>query len=239
MLDPMPDVDIVVPVHDEQTGLEASIRRLHRFLRDGFPFSWRIVIADNASTDATPAVAAALAEDLPGVVVMRLAGGGVAERLAGARGLVRLVADGVVARFLAIGAASTLAFALLYVALHALLGAAGANAAALALTAVGNTAANRRVTFRVRGREGLWRHHARGAAVFVLTLALTTGALTVLHALDPAPPRWLELGVLVAATPTATVTRYVALRTWVFRASPLTPPARTRCAPSPRAGSIR
>jgi len=103
---------------------------------------------------------------------------------------------------------------------------------------VGNTAANRRLTFRVRGREGLGRHHARGAAVFVLTLALTTGALTVLHALQPAPPRGLELGVLVAATLTATVTRYVALRTWVFRA-PVTPPARTRCAPSPRAGSTR
>src|SRR4051812_3860023 len=67
-----PDVDIVVPVFNEEAGLEASIRRLHRFLRDGFPFSWRIVIADNASTDATPAVAAALAADLPGVVTLRL-----------------------------------------------------------------------------------------------------------------------------------------------------------------------
>jgi anaerobic selenocysteine-containing dehydrogenase len=118
----------------------------------------------------------------------------------------------------------------------AILKRAGANAAALALTAVANTAANRRLAFRVRGREGLWRHHAGGAAVFVLTLALTTGALTVLHSFDAAPARWLELGVLVAATLTATVTRYVALRTWVFRA-PLT--ARTRCAPSPRAGSTR
>src|ERR1700742_5365697 len=67
-----PDVDIVVPVYNEEAGLEASIRRLHRFLRDGFPFSWRIVVADNASTDATPAIAAALAADLPGVVALRL-----------------------------------------------------------------------------------------------------------------------------------------------------------------------
>jgi len=57
----------------------------------------------------------------------------------------------VVARFLAIGAASTLACALLYVALHPLLGATGADAAALALTAVGNTAANR-----------CWSRHADG-----------------------------------------------------------------------------
>src|SRR3954452_22624615 len=67
-----PDVDIVVPVHNEEAGLERSVRRLHRFLRDGFPFSWRIVVADNASTDATPAVGAALEQDLPGVVYLRL-----------------------------------------------------------------------------------------------------------------------------------------------------------------------
>jgi hypothetical protein len=69
----------------------------------------------------------------------------------------------------------------------------------------------------------------------VLTLALTTGALAVLHALDGAPARWLELGVLVAATLTATVTRYVALRTWVF----LAPTARTPYESSPQAGSTR
>jgi putative flippase GtrA len=182
-------------------------------------------------------VATALA-DLRGVA--RLLADGAGGRLTGAasgvRGLARLPADAVVARFLAVGVASTVAFALLFVALHPLLGAVGANAAALAVTAVGNTAANRRLTFGVRGREGMVRHHARGAVVFALTLALTTGALAVLHALWAAPPRAVELGVLVAATLTATVTRYAALRTWVFRA-PLT--ARTRCAPSPRAGSTR
>jgi Glycosyl transferase family 2 len=55
----MTDVDVVVPVHNEQAALERSIRNLHRYLRTQLPFSWRIVIADNASTDATPAVAAA------------------------------------------------------------------------------------------------------------------------------------------------------------------------------------
>ena len=44
-----PDVEIVVPVYNEAAGLEQSVRRLHRFLPDGFPFTWRIVIADNAS----------------------------------------------------------------------------------------------------------------------------------------------------------------------------------------------
>ena len=55
-----PLIDIVVPVYNEQ-ALEPSIRRLHRFLDDSFPFAWRIVIADNASTDATPTIAADLA----------------------------------------------------------------------------------------------------------------------------------------------------------------------------------
>jgi len=55
-----------------------------------------------------------------------------------------------------------------------------------------------------------------GAVVYVLTLGLTSGALAVLHGLSPAAPRWLELGVLIVAGTAATVTRYVALRTWVF-----------------------
>src|SRR6478736_8183813 len=67
-----PDVDIVVPVYNEAAGLEQSIRRLHRFLNDGFPFTWRIVIADNASFDATPGIARDLALRLPGVRHLRL-----------------------------------------------------------------------------------------------------------------------------------------------------------------------
>jgi putative flippase GtrA len=84
------------------------------------------------------------------------------------------------------------------------------------VTAVGNTAANRRLTFGIRGRAGLLTQHAMGAVVYVLTLGLTLGALAVLHGLDHAPARWLELAVLVTASAAATVTRYVALRTWVF-----------------------
>jgi hypothetical protein len=69
----------------------------------------------------------------------------------------------------------------------------------------------------VRGRAGLVRQHAMGAIVFFLTLGLTSGALAVLHGLDSSPARPLELAVLIAASTAATVTRYVALRTWVFR----------------------
>ncbi|MEA2307373.1 MAG: hypothetical protein QOH43_4653 [Solirubrobacteraceae bacterium] len=358
-------VDIVVPVYNEQGALPGSIRRLHDVLTEQLPFSWRIVIADNASTDETPRVAAALAADLPGVEVLHLAQKGrgralraawtasdadvlaymdvdlstdlkallpllaplvsghsdvaigtrlgrgarvtrgpkrelisrtynhllhltlgarfsdaqcgfkavradVARRLLPAvrdeawffdtellvlaqrqglrihevpvdwvddpdsrvdvvrtalddlRGIARLLAAARLTRFLGIGVASTLAYALLYVLLRGPLGAGAANAAALAITAVANTQANRALTFGVRGRVGLLRQHAMGAVVFVLTLGLTSGALAVLHGLDPRPGTAVEVTVLVAAGICATVTRYVALRTWVFarRGSP-------------------
>jgi glycosyltransferase involved in cell wall biosynthesis len=356
---PLVQVDIVVPVYNEQAGLERSIRRLHRFLDTEFPFSWRIVIADNASTDDTPAIARVLARTLSGVRVLRLErkGRGLALRAAwsasdarvvaymdvdlstdlrallplvapllsghsdlaigtrlarGARvvrgpkrelisraynailhtalrarfsdaqcgfkavrrealppllaevrddawffdtellvlaqrrglrihevpvdwiddpdsrvaivrtalddlrGVARLMASGRIFRFMAVGVASTIAYALLYLALHGTLGADGANAVALALTAVANTAANRRLTFGVRGRAGLVRQHLLGAVVFLLTLGLTSGALGVLHGLSAHPSRGLELAVLIVASTAATVTRYVALRTWVF-----------------------
>ena len=354
-----PQVEVVVPVYDEEAALERSIRRLHRFLSDGFPFAWRIVIADNASVDATPEIARRLAVTLPSVRHLRLEQKGrgralraawsastakvvtymdvdlstdlrgllplvaplisghsdlaigtrlahgsrvvrgpkrefisrsynrilrtllrakfsdaqcgfkavrrdaldpligdvkdegwffdtellvLAQRrglrihevpvdwvddpdsrvdivhtaIADLKGVARLLAGGPIAKFMGIGVLSTIAYALIYVLLAPLLGALGANAAALALTAVANTAANRRYTFEVRGKEDLARHHVRGALVFVLTLALTNGALLVLHGLDPDPARGLQLAVLIAATLTATVTRYVAMRTWVF-----------------------
>src|SRR3954449_12387042 len=65
-------VDVVVPVYNEEADLGPSVRRLHAYLSGAFPFTWRITVADNASTDATPAVARQLAETLPGVRVVRL-----------------------------------------------------------------------------------------------------------------------------------------------------------------------
>ena len=50
------DVDVVVPVYNEQGALERSIRSLHRFLGAEFPFSWRIVIADASHELRTPLV---------------------------------------------------------------------------------------------------------------------------------------------------------------------------------------
>jgi putative flippase GtrA len=350
----------VIPVYNEQLGLAGSVRRLHRFLSFEFPFSWRIVIADNASTDGTPAIAEALADELPGVTMLRLEAKGrgralraawsasdarvvcymdvdlstdlkallplvapllsghsdlaigtrlarssrvtrgakrefisrsynrllrltlharfsdaqcgfkavrgavvaallphvrddawffdtellvLAQRrrlrihevpvdwiddpassvqitstaLADLRGVARLALATPIARFMAVGVLSTLAYALLFLALSAPLGSGVASAVALALTAVANTAVNRRVTFGVRGREGLFGQHAAGALVFALALALTSGALAILHGVDPRAPHALELTVLVIANLAATATRYLALSAWVFR----------------------
>ena len=61
---------------------------------------------------------------------------------------------GQLVRFAVIGLASTLAYLLLYVLLRGALGPFGANLVALVVTAVANTAANRRLTFGLRGRRG-------------------------------------------------------------------------------------
>jgi putative flippase GtrA len=357
-----PDVDVVVPVYNEQAALEHSIRRLHAFLADGFPFTWRIVVADNASTDATPEIARALAAELPGVAHLRLErkGRGLALRaawsasrarvvsymdvdlstdlrallplvapllsghsdvaigsrlahgahvvrgpkrevisrtyntilhaalrvrftdaqcgfkavtraaaaellpqirddgwffdtellvlagraglrihevpvdwvddpdsrvdivgtaVADLKGVARLAFATPIARFAGVGVLSTIAYALLFLLLRGPLGAGGANALALAVTAVANTAANRRLTFGVQGRHGLLRQHAAGAIVYAITLGLTAGALDVLHGVAPGASQPVELAVLVVASLAATVTRYVALKTWVFAAA--------------------
>ncbi len=67
-----PVVDIVVPVFDEERALEPSIQRLHSYLTTDFPFSWRVTIVDNASTDTTWAQARVLEHELAGVRAIHL-----------------------------------------------------------------------------------------------------------------------------------------------------------------------
>ena len=67
-----PVVEIAVPVHNEEHVLETSIDRLHGYLSTRFPFSWRITIVDNASTDGTWLVARRLARELPNVTARHL-----------------------------------------------------------------------------------------------------------------------------------------------------------------------
>jgi len=379
----VPVIDVVVPVYNEQAVLADSIHRLHRYLSEDFPFSFRITIADNASADATPAVAAAVAAELSEVRLVRMEQKGrgralhavwstsdapvlaymdvdlstdlaalsplvaplvsghsdlaigtrlsrssrvvrgakreiisrcynlilrstlaarfsdaqcgfkairadiadellphvkdtgwffdtellvlaersglrihevpvdwvddpdsrvdiVATAVADLKGIARLLrgfgtgdipvqaigaqfGDRAGAprsllnqsvRFATIGISSTLAYLALFLLLRPI-GAQGANLVALLLTAIGNTAANRRFTFGVRGRARVARHQFEGLIVFAIGLGLTSGALAILHGLGEVS-RSIELLVLVLANLVATVVRFVLLRGWVF-----------------------
>ncbi|MFJ8852625.1 glycosyltransferase [Streptomyces sp. NPDC102437] len=382
---PEPVLDVVVPVFNEERDLEPSVRRLHAHLRETFPYPFRITIADNASTDSTPRIAARLTDELPEAQWLRLAEKGrgralrtawslssspvlaymdvdlsteltallplvapllsghsdiaigtrlapgsrvvrgpkreitsrcynallrsvlavgfsdaqcgfkavrrdvaqrllpliqdsewffdtellvIAERaglrihevpvdwvddpdtrvdilataLADLRGIARI--SGALARgtlppggslrdvgtdapgrlatqlvcFAAVGAVSTLAYLLLYAALRPVAGSQAANALALLVCAVVNTAVNRRLTFGLRGRSGVLRHQGRGLVVLLIGLALTGGSLAALHHAVPSAGRATELAVLLAANLTATLLRFLFFRTWVFRA---------------------
>jgi putative flippase GtrA len=129
-------------------------------------------------------------------------------------------------RFAAVGVLSTLAYIVVYLALRGFMGAQAANALSLLLTAVGNTAANRRLTFGLSGRAGAAVHHFRGLIAFGVCLVLTSGALMCLHAASASPGRGAEVAVLVAANLVATALRFVLYRGWVFA-----PPAATTVGP--------
>jgi putative flippase GtrA len=354
------DIEVVVPVRDEERDLAPSIRRLHAYLAAGFPFTTCITIADNDSHDGTWDQARALAAELSGVRAVRLEQPGrgralrttwqastatvvaymdvdlstdlnallplvapllsghsdvaIGTRLArGARvdrgprreiisrgynlllraclgtrfsdaqcgfkairrdmadlllpqtrdvswffdtellvlaeraglrihevpvdwaddadsrvqllataaadlqGIVRLGGGRRLARFAAVGAASTIAYVLLYLAMRGTLGAQAANAVSLLATAVANTAVNRRFTFGISGRQHAVRHQWRGLVAFGAGLLLTSGALAVLHALSARPGRAAEVAVLLTATLVATAVRFVLYQSWVFR----------------------
>ena len=131
------------------------------------------------------------------------------------------------ARFCVVGVVSTAAYVALYVVLRSGMPALRANALALLVTAVANTAVNRRVTFGVRSRTAHLRHQLQGIVVFAVGLALTSGALAVLHARRAPAGRGLEVAVLVTAGVVATAVRFVLFRSWVF------PGAATRPIPDP------
>jgi len=66
-------VEIVVPVHNEQGDLARSVQRLHGYLVEQFPFRAVVTIADNGSTDRTWQIARSLAACLPDVRLVRIA----------------------------------------------------------------------------------------------------------------------------------------------------------------------
>jgi glycosyltransferase involved in cell wall biosynthesis len=67
-----PLIEVAIPVYNEEHVLAASVRRLHTYLRETFPYRFVITIADNASTDRTWEVAERLALELAEVEAVHL-----------------------------------------------------------------------------------------------------------------------------------------------------------------------
>ncbi len=65
-------LDIVIPVYNEQVDLETNVLRLCSFLEHSCHYRWRVVIADNASTDGTPEIGEELARRRPGIAYLRI-----------------------------------------------------------------------------------------------------------------------------------------------------------------------
>jgi putative flippase GtrA len=124
---------------------------------------------------------------------------------------------GQVVRFGAVGVLSTAAYALLYLVFSSVLPGLVANFLALLVTAIANTAANRRFTFGVRGRTGAFTQQFQGLIVFGIAWLITSGSLLELHAINPHANSKVELIVLTFANLLATVLRFVLFRVWVFR----------------------
>lgn len=122
---------------------------------------------------------------------------------------------GQLVRFAAIGAASTLAYLLIFVFCRGFMDPQLANFLALVITAVANTGANRRFTFGIQGGNPM-RHHFEGLMVFGIGLLLTSGALAAVHS-TTTPDRWAEVLTVVAANLAATAIRFLLFRLWVFR----------------------
>ncbi len=66
--------DVTIPVLNEEASIDRQVRILHRFLSEHFPESgqWRIVIADNGSTDNTRHIAAALGDEFPEIQLVQV-----------------------------------------------------------------------------------------------------------------------------------------------------------------------
>ena len=132
-----------------------------------------------------------------------------------------------VVMFALVGVASTLAYGLLYLWFRGSVTAQAANLLALLVTAVGNTAANRRFTFGVTGPRHAVRHQLQGLAIFLAGLGVTSGALWLLESGGARGHHGLEVAVLTTANLFVTVMRFVLLRAWVFVRRPSVEPVAT------------
>ncbi|MET4588723.1 GtrA family protein [Arthrobacter sp. 754] len=133
------------------------------------------------------------------------------------RGIYRFPVVRQLIRFTGVGIICTAASLALYALLRPWLGPQLANAAALILTSLMNTALNRRLTFRIAGQHRMARDHLHGVIVIAVALVITGGSLGVLHWLHPEATVADELWTTTLSGFLATAVRFTMLRHWIFR----------------------
>jgi putative flippase GtrA len=132
------------------------------------------------------------------------------------------VASDQLMRFAGVGAISTLGYLFLFVAWRPLAGSLGANALALAICTLFNTAVHKELSRGANGRLRRGHFLAVTAGLFAVSLVLTTAAL-LLTRLVSTTSLPLELAAVTVANAMAAVLRFAALRAWVFRPRSTTP----------------
>lgn len=133
------------------------------------------------------------------------------------RGVLRYPLVRQLLRFTAVGIVCTATSLALYAFLRPYLGAQPANAAALILTSLMNTALNRRLTFKITDRHRMKRDHLSGLIVILVALLITGGSLGVLHWINPDATVADELWTTTISGFAATAVRFTLLRHWIFR----------------------
>jgi glycosyltransferase involved in cell wall biosynthesis len=121
-------------------------------------------------------------------------------------------------RFAGVGVVSTLGYLFLFIAWRPLLGAFGANALAMAIATLFNTAVHRELSRGTDGQARRGRLVVVAGALYLVSLALTSLGLLAAQALDPGA-LLPELVAITLANAVAAGFRFVVLRTWIFRPS--------------------
>jgi len=133
------------------------------------------------------------------------------------RGILRFPVIRQLLRFSGVGVICTAASLGLYALLRPWLGAQLANAVALVLTSLLNTALNRRLTFKIAGQQRRTRDHLNGMVVIAVALVITGSSLGVLHWFNPDATVGDELVATTLSGFVATAVRFSMLRHWIFR----------------------
>ncbi len=133
------------------------------------------------------------------------------------RGIFRFPLVRQLLRFTGVGIICTATSLALYALLRPWLGPQLANAAALVLTSLMNTALNRRLTFKISGQRRMARDHLNGMIVIAVALVITGGSLGMLHWLHPDATVSDELWTTTLSGFVATAVRFTMLRHWIFR----------------------